>query len=241
MTASRTLIVIMCLLGSCAFAQQPAPRSATPKPATPTPTPAKPSAPSLKGKLIYKPVGLGAPAGRVDAGSRGDGDDVTSLYVLAPNDVGFATSARPTLFWFQTNPAELPFELSVLKPNDPNPILHIRKTGPTTAGFHRLDLAGHGVSLEPGVDYQWVVALVRDPQSRSRDIVSSGWIRHVAREGGKGPANLAAAGLWYDTITALFAQIEARPNDSQLAADRRDLFVQVGLPPLPSVPAPKRK
>jgi len=66
-------------------------------------------------------------------------------------------------------------------------------------------------------------------------------IRHVARGGGKDPASLAAAGLWYDTVTALFAQIEARPGDPQLAADRRDLFVQVGLPPLPNIPAPKRK
>lgn len=227
------LILIFALATVASVAQQ-----ATPPPGTPTPTPAR-APQSLRGKLNYKPVGLGFPQGRVDAGSRGDGNEVASLYVIAPEDIGLSARAQPTLFWFQTAPAKLPFEISVLKPNDPSPVLHIRRSEPTASGFHRLNLADHGIHLAPGVDYQWVVALVRDPQSRSRDIVSSGWIRHTAPEGGprrSDPTSLAAAGFWYDTIVALFAQIEARPRDAQLAADRRDLFGQVGLPPLPEVP-----
>lgn len=237
MTSSRKLILATFLLSGWTFAQQPTPRPATPKPATPAPS--KPPAPSLKGRLIFKSLGLGAPAGRVDAGSRGDGDEISSLYVLAPDEVGLTSRSQPTLYWFQTKPAELPFEISILQPNDPKPVLHIRKTGPTTSGFHRFDLGEQGVQLASGVDYQWVVALVRDPQSRSRDIVSSGWIRHTSTKDGAArgdTASLAAARLWYDTITALFAQIEAHPRDPQLAADRRDLLTQVGLPPLPEVP-----
>jgi hypothetical protein len=228
------IIGLLALAACAAHAQQ------TAAPAqTPTPTPAK--SPSLKGKLPFKPVGMGFPRGRVDAGSRGDGDEITSLYVISPDDLGLSARAQPRLYWFQTKPAELPFEFSILRPNDPKPVLHVKRTGKTTSGFHHLDLAAEGVSLTPGVDYQWVVALVRDPQSRSRDIVSSGWIRHVTREAGKDPASLAAAGLWYDTVSTLFAQIEARPNDPQLSADRRDLFTQVGLPPLPSIAPPKRR
>ena len=39
-----------------------------------------------------------------------------------------------------------------------------------------VDLSEHGVSLKPGVIYQWSVALVGQPEKRSSDIVSSGTI-----------------------------------------------------------------
>ncbi len=236
--ASLTLVIAF--FAALAHAQQ-----AAPAPQTPSPTPTK-GPQSLRGRLNYKPPpGPGVPSARVDAGSRGDGDEVASLYVIAPQDVGFTTQAEPSLYWFQTAPATLPFEISVLKPNDPTPLLRVRRSDASTGGFHHLDLVAHGIHLAPGVNYQWVVALVRDPQSRSRDIVSSGWIRHVAARDGDSPrsgaAGMAAAGFWYDAVAALFAQIDAHPQDAQLAADRRDLFSQVGLPPLPNGPVTKRK
>ena len=237
-----TLILMMSFLGTCASAQQITQPPATPAPATPPA--AKTAVPSLRGKLIYKPIGRGAPAGRVDAGSRGDGGDVASLYVLAPDHVGLTTHSQPSLFWYQTAPAHLPFEISILKPNDPTPVLRIRRPDAAASGFQHLDLAAHGVSLVSGVDYQWVVALVRDPQSRSRDIVSSGWIRRVAAKsrlaGSSDPAVYADEGIWYDAVSALFEKIAAHPLDAQLASDRRDLLTQVGLPPLPVAPVSKR-
>jgi hypothetical protein len=227
----RFLILTIGLCTMLAHGQQATP---TPRP-TPTPPMFKPAA-SLRGKLNYKPIGEGVPAGRVDAGSRGDGDEVASLYVLAPEDVGLTAYSQPSLYWFQTAPARLPLEISILKPNDPTPALRLRRSTATASGFQHIDLADHGVSLAAGIDYQWVVALVRDPESRSRDIVSSGWIKHVTRKraGSSDAAAYAADGFWYDAVTALFAQIAANPHDSQLQADRRDLFTQVGLPPLPT-------
>lgn len=234
----RTIRLFALILAAapCAPAQPPA--------ATPTATPAvnaKKTTVGLRGKLIYKPVGPGVPAGRVDAGSRGDGNEIASLYVIAPETIGLTGNAQPTLFWFQTAPATLPFEISVLKPNDPKPVFRLRQAEATKGDFHRLSLADKDIKLEPGVDYQWVVALVRDAQSRSRDIVSSGWIRYDSGKAGNrtDTAGLAAAGFWYDCVSALFTQIDARPGDAQLAADRRDLFTQVGLPPLPAVPGKK--
>jgi hypothetical protein len=218
-----------------------APQQSAPPPRTPAPTPA--SGQSLRGRLNYKPVGPGVPSGRVDAGSRGEGDEIASLYVIAPENIGLSTRSQPTLFWFQTAPAKLPYEITLLRPNDPKPVLRLHGSDGTAGGFHRLNLADHGIHLAPGVDYQWVVALIRDPQSRSRDIVSSGWVRHSASSGAAvrpgDAASLAAAGLWYDTVAALFAQIDKNPRDAQLAADRRDLLTQVGLPPLPNVPSAK--
>lgn len=227
----RCLLLTMSALGGWSLAQQTVSPKGTPAPVTP------PAVPSLRGKLIYKLIGRGAPAGRIDAGSRGDGDEVASLYVLAPEHVGLTTRSQPSLFWFQTAPVRLPFEISIVKPNDPTPVLRVRRGDASVSGFQHLDLADHGVSLAPGIDYQWVVALVRDPQSRSRDIVSSGWIRHVGnRDGlrGSSPAVYAAEGIWYDAVSELFEKIAARPHDPQLAVDRRDLLTQVGLPPLPT-------
>ena len=239
------LALTISLLGSGAFAQQPVPPRATPAPTAPpkSSSTTKAAVPSLEGTLIYKPTGRGAPAGRVDAGSRGDGGEVASLYVLAPEHVGLTTRSQPTLFWFQTAPARLPFEISILKPGDPAPLLLVRRPDAAASGFQHLDLADHSVSLAPGVDYQWVVALVRDPQSRSRDIISSGWIRHVGSKDdlrAADPAVYAAEGIWYDAVSALFEKIAAHPQNPQLAADRRGLLTQVGLPPLPTVPVSKR-
>jgi hypothetical protein len=40
---------------------------------------------------------------------------------------------------------------------------------------------------------------------------------------------LAEAGIWYDALDGLSAQIESSPDDASLRAQRADLFEQVGL------------
>jgi len=45
------------------------------------------------------------------------GDDVASLYVISPEDVGLTARAQPTLYWYQTAPAQLPFEIRDHKAN----------------------------------------------------------------------------------------------------------------------------
>lgn len=214
-------------------APKPAPPTPKPQPATPTPKPAEPApTPSLRGALTYKPFLRGVPGGRIDAGSRGDGDALASLYVLAPDHVGLTTKPQPTLYWFQTAPAETAFELTLLRPGRPAPLLEVRLENARRAGLRRLRLADHGCTLEPGVEYQWVIALVRDPASRSRDIVSSGWIKRRAPLSLAGPsaAEYAAHGVWHDALEALCEEIEARPADAHLRAIRADLLVQAGLP-----------
>ena len=125
---TRRILVLISICGAVVGHAEPA----TPPPRTPAPTPLK-SPQSLRGRLNYKPVGLGFPMGRVDAGSRGDSDEVASLYVIAPENAGLTTRSEPLLYWFQTAPARLPFEISLLKPNDPTPVLRVRRTSTSAA------------------------------------------------------------------------------------------------------------
>ena len=108
------------------------------------------------------------------------------------------------------------------------------------AGIQRLKLSDHGVKLSPGVEYQWVVALVTDPDNRSSDLVASGIIKRVAPSAelkqqirDATPESLpniyGEAGIWYDALSVLSDQIEAHPDDHRLREARADLLRQVGL------------
>jgi hypothetical protein len=84
------------------------------------------------------------------------------------------------------------------------------------------------------------VALVVDPDNRSRDILAGGFIERIAlpealraQLAGAGKARApfiyADAGLWYDTLAVLSELIDAAPNDPALRQQRASLLAQVGL------------
>jgi hypothetical protein len=90
------------------------------------------------------------------------------------------------------------------------------------------------------VEYQWVVALINDPDNRSTDLVASGVIKRVEADpelkekiARASPADLpdvyAEAGIWYDALSLLSDEIEAHPDDKALRQTRADLLRQVGL------------
>ena len=177
---------------------------------------------------------------RVTGGSRGAGDAAVTLDVLAPDDIGTTTQEQPSLFWFQSRPKDARFELTLLQEKKVKPLVQVKGDRASNAGIQRLKLSDHGVKLIPGVEYQWVVALVTDPENRSTDLVASGVIKRVE----PGPALkeklsqatpasragiYAEAGIWYDALAALSDQIEARPEDKSLRRTRADLLRQVGL------------
>jgi hypothetical protein len=188
----------------------------------------------------FRPPTTGAPSVRVTGGSRGSGDTATTLDVLAPDDIGVTTQEQPSLFWFQSKPAEAKFELTLLQENQAKPLVQVMVERSTKAGIQRLKLSDHGVKLTVGVEYQWVVALITDPDNRSSDLVASGVIKRVEPTADlKGkmakatPANLpsvyAEEGIWYDALSVLSDQIEAHPDDKALRDTRADLLRQVGL------------
>jgi hypothetical protein len=177
---------------------------------------------------------------RVTGGSRGTGDATVTLDVLAPDEVGETTMEQPSLFWFQSKPAEAKFELTLLQENKVKPVIQVSIERSSKAGIQRLKLSDHGAKLTTGVEYQWVVALVLDADNRSKDLVASGVIKRIEpsadlkqKVAKAAPASLAAvyadAGIWYDALSVLSDQIEARPNDQALRQTRADLLRQVGL------------
>jgi len=191
---------------------------------------------------LYKPPLRGAPGGRIGGGTRGTGGEMIALSVLAPDHSGQTISEQPSLYWFISTATSLPVEVALMDPRAIEPLLEARLTGPVQAGLQRIDLARYGIRLAPGVPYRWYVAVVPDPARRSKDILAGGTIERVAP-----PAELheklagapqqrlpllyAEAGLWYDSLAAFSALIEAAPGDEGLLRQRATLLAQIGLGP----------
>jgi hypothetical protein len=198
--------------------------------------------PAATGGVVYRPPMLGKPAQTVGGGSRGTADKVPALFVVTPNHVGQTTSDQPSLFWFidRVPDASNRIELTLLDEESVEPLVETTLEAPKRAGIHRIRLADYGVHLVPGTEYEWSVALVLDPNERSKDIVATGWIDRVAlsdqlasrleSQGQDGSAAVYAdAGLWYDALAALSDQIDRSPGDARLLQQRADLLRQVGL------------
>jgi Domain of Unknown Function (DUF928) len=150
------------------------------------------------------------------------------------------TQEEPSLYWYQSKPANAKFELTLLEDNKIKPILQVSIERSSKAGIQRLKLSEHGAKLSVGVEYQWVVALVVDADNRSKDLVASGVIKRVEpaadlkeKISKATPASLpgvyAEAGIWYDALSLLSDQIDAEPENKVLRQTRVDLLRQVGL------------
>ncbi|MBW2290637.1 MAG: DUF928 domain-containing protein [Deltaproteobacteria bacterium] len=189
---------------------------------------------------VYQPPKLGKPARTVGGGSRGSKDKVPALFVVAPEHVGQTASARPSLFYFidRVPDPSIRVEFTLLDEESIEPLVETVLPTPKRAGVHRIRLADHGVKLAAGIEYEWSVSLVLDPNERSKDIVATSWIDRIPESGelksrlaseGATAAVFAEEGLWYDAIGALSDEIDSDPADVQLAEQRADLLRQVGL------------
>src|SRR5688572_5834417 len=142
---------------------------------------------------VYKPPSRGAPASRVGGGTRGVGTPRASVAVLAPNHTGFTVSSQPTLYWYLSQQAPVRIELTLVDDASVKPLLEHALTTSPQPGIHAISLKELGVTLKPGVDYRWHVALVHDAKQRSGDVTSSGTVR-VVPEPDALKAQLAQAG-----------------------------------------------
>jgi hypothetical protein len=189
--------------------------------------------------ITYDPPLRGVPRTRVGAGTRGSGDAAV-LQVLAPDHIGLTTAAQPTLYWYASTPCTARFEVALIDEEGIEPLVDVDTEGGKTAGIRHLNLEDHGVSLQPGVTYQWSVALVADGGSCPSGLVASGVIERVVPDerlasrikdssGVNRVAVLAGEGIWYDALHELSSLIAESPEDGSLPAIRDDLLKQVGL------------
>jgi hypothetical protein len=193
-------------------------------------------------RVVYVPPAEGAPSdGRlVAAGTRGSGRRCpASVEVLAPIDhLGLTTRADPTLLWHLAEDTACPVVFTL---NDPRrieaPVVERRIEGPFRKGIHSVRLAELAVRLDPGVDYEWSVALIEDETRPSRNPVTIAFVRRVEppstlASGDGGAIGIAAgyaqAGIWYDAIAALEEGAARAPNDAALRRAQQELLGQVG-------------
>jgi len=190
--------------------------------------------------IVYRAAASEALGARVTGGSRGAGDSNVRLDVLAPDETGLTTQEQPSLFWYQSKPAAASFELTLLEENKVKPVLQVKIEHSAKAGIQRIKLADHGVKLQAGVEYRWVVALITDPSNRSSDLVASSFVQRI--EPSKDlqeklakaspetrPSIYAEAGIWHDALASLSDLIDSHPDAGAYKTQRDDLLRQVGL------------
>jgi hypothetical protein len=184
---------------------------------------------------IYKPPIRGAPGGRVGGGTRGT-DQTFVLSVVAPNHTGLTTQEQPELFWYLSKAISTPMEFTLMDDKGVKPLIEATLGVTSQPGIQRVRLADYGARLEPGKHYQWYVALVVDPEKRSKDVLAGGSIERI--EQSEGLSSLSATelasfyadhGIWYDAIAAVSNLIDAAPQDSTLRKQRAALLEQAGL------------
>jgi hypothetical protein len=204
--------------------------------------PVSPSPPAPGAGVVYQPPARGRPAHTVGGATRGTGDKVPVLFVVTPDHVGQTTSAQPSLFWYvdRVPDASIQIEFTLLDEESIKPLVEGFIVRPKRAGVQRIRLADYGVRLSKGVEYEWSVALILDPNDRSKDVVATGWIDRVepsaqltSRLGAAGRERAAAIyaneGIWYDALAALSDEIDRDPADERLRQYRTALLRQVGL------------
>ena len=194
--------------------------------------------------ITYKAPLRGAPATRVGGGTRSAAARTFALSALAPNETGYTTRDKPTIYWYVSEALQKPVELTIISNESleaaAKPALELTLQPPVAGGVHAISLEEHGLALKPGVEYQWFVAIVNDTAQRSNDIIAGGTIKRVAETdsvrsslksapAASRPALYAAEGIWYDAVDELSRQIRAEPANRRLHEQRAALLEQVGL------------
>lgn len=213
-----------------------------PEPGTPTHVPPDQEARASDwSPVLYVPPSRGQARHTAAGGTRGTArQGSVELAVLAPRDhVALTTRAQPTLYWYLSEPIAGRIDVTVIDDESIDPLLEVTLPGPIRAGIHTLDLASHGLRLEPGRVYTWHVAWVQDAERRSSDLLAEGFIERtgVTRELERSLAEASAryapyalSGIWYDAIAELEAALAEAPRNRRLLLQQVALLEQAELP-----------
>ena len=195
-------------------------------------------------KVVYRPPvyippkGIGAPGGRVGAGSRGQ--ESLTLFALVPDHLGLTIDAQPTLYWYISQPAPLPLILTINAEKQVKPVLEIVLQTSPNAGIHSVPLKDFDILLEVDTEYQWFVSLDLDGNSQSKDLVAGGRIKRILpgeelqhKLKFAVPEHITAIyseeGLWYDALASISNLCQASPKGNHYCIGRRELLEQIDL------------
>jgi hypothetical protein len=186
--------------------------------------------------IVYVPPARGSVRASAAGGIRGGTTAFPRPVVLAPDHVALTEREAPSLFWYvdRVPPTDTLVSFTLIRADRIDPVAERALPGTTRAGIQRIRLSELGVTLEPGVKYEWSIAVTVDPNDRSRDLVSMGWLRRVggakALEGDRDARAYAERSLWYDALEAISDELDATPADATLRAQRDALLRQANLP-----------
>lgn len=204
----------------------------------------KPTEQTRPRSVHYVPPQLGMPKARVTMASRTgntsqeDGLQTGSDFsVIAPDHLGFSLSSQPTLYWYQSQATTKLMEFVLTERSQIKPLLRLRMDNGQSEGLHPVDLAQHGVQLEPEKVYRWSIAWVKDEASRSTDWVSSGYIQF---KDGKMDLlaqclqesdyqTLAEHGYFYDAWHCLQQRLKQDETEELYLKERKAFLNQIGL------------
>jgi hypothetical protein len=190
--------------------------------------------------IKYTPPLMGKPGGRVGGGTRGTGTADLFLAAIVPDHAGMTSKSTPTLCWFLSRPTKTRIEITVDDGTSVTPILETKIESPAGDVLNCANLSQFSISLRPGAEYQWFVAIVPDPEQRSKDIVSGGSIvftepaKPLAEKLSKAqgvdiPKAYAEGGFWYDAFEFLSELIRTNAEEKDYQALRLVLLEQAGL------------
>ena len=193
------------------------------------------------GMPIYKPPRRGAPVGRVAGGTRGILDEYPSLLcVITPDHTALTIKDQPELFWFLRELTNYPIELTIIEDQAIFPVLETRIDSPEQPGIQSIRLTDIGMHLKKDTVYKWFIAIVPDPNRRSKDVLAWGAVRYMEISDELKEKLLqfdkvttlniyASAGIWYDAFAELSELIQISVNDVDLIRKRNALLEQIGL------------
>ena len=121
---------------------------------------ANPSA--TRSNIIYKAPLFDTPQYEVSQSKRSVKNETCLILALAPDHTGLTLQSQPTLYWYTSTPVALRFTINVINNKKTESLIQIDIN--KAAGIQKLDLAKHGITLQPGLIYQWSVAQVMKNQ-----------------------------------------------------------------------------
>ena len=188
------------------------------------------------------PPNVGIPGRRRAAGTRAPGcvtGDVPLTALLPENSYGLKIGNLPTWFWYKPETIATTAEF-LLRDRSGNSVYQANLALPADAQIVSFTLP-EAVSLEAGAEYQWYFSIVCDPDDRSQDLFTEGWIGSVAptvERNGLSVEALLSGGFWYDAIATIARQRRSSlPLGSNTnSASWRSLLDSVGLGELSDLP-----
>jgi hypothetical protein len=162
------------------------------------------------------------------------------LVPIASEQTGFTSNSQPNLYWYISAQYQGAMEFKLLDRQDTQPVMSVKLTGSPAEGIYGLKLREYNVQLKPGIEYEWFITIITDPQERSGDIYASATIMYVE------PSNdlndkfntasleqryyvYAKNGYWYDSISSLSSLIEQYATTKKYRLHRAALLKQVNL------------